>query len=158
MCNISNLNHYGNILGCQYCCNMINLLPNPHNAQPIACARRWDMGCIFMSSGLIYAQHNPDSKVYGANMGPNWVLLAPDGPHVGPMNLAIREVTALLHSIFYVQPYYNGIWLYDISWIVKHLSWFLKASWHFSEGEVWAQFGAGCHGNVCHSSHRIENQ
>ena len=31
----------------------------------------------------------PDSKVHGANMGPTWVLLAPDGPHVGPMNLAI---------------------------------------------------------------------
>ena len=26
-----------------------------------------------------------------ANMGPTWVLSAPDGPHVGPMNLAIRE-------------------------------------------------------------------
>ena len=24
-------------------------------------------------------------------MGPTWVLSAPDGPHVGPMNLAIRE-------------------------------------------------------------------
>ena len=23
-------------------------------------------------------------------MGPTWLLLAPDGPHVGPMNLAIR--------------------------------------------------------------------
>ena len=32
----------------------------------------------------------PDSKVPGANMGPTWVLSAPDGPHVGPMNLAIR--------------------------------------------------------------------
>ena len=31
----------------------------------------------------------PDSKVNGANMGPTWVLSAPDGPHVGPMNLAI---------------------------------------------------------------------
>ena len=30
-----------------------------------------------------------DNKVHGANMGPTWVLLAPDGPHVGPMNLAI---------------------------------------------------------------------
>ena len=27
-------------------------------------------------------------------MGPTWVLLAPDGPHVGPMNLAIREYLA----------------------------------------------------------------
>ena len=32
----------------------------------------------------------PDSKVHGANMGPTWVLSAPDGPHVGPMSLAIR--------------------------------------------------------------------
>ena len=32
----------------------------------------------------------PYSKVQGANMGPTWVLSAPDGPHVGPMNLAIR--------------------------------------------------------------------
>ena len=31
----------------------------------------------------------PDSKVLGTNMGPTWVLLAPDG---GPMNLAIRVV------------------------------------------------------------------
>ena len=33
---------------------------------------------------------DPDSKIHGANMGPTWVLSAPDGPHVGPMNLAIR--------------------------------------------------------------------
>ena len=24
-------------------------------------------------------------------MGPTWVLSAPDGPHIGPMNLAIKE-------------------------------------------------------------------
>ena len=35
--------------------------------------------------------HIPDSKVHGANMGPTWGLSAPDGPHVGPMNLAIRD-------------------------------------------------------------------
>ena len=34
---------------------------------------------------------NPDSKVHGVNMGPTWVLSAPDWPHVGPMNIAIRE-------------------------------------------------------------------
>ena len=33
----------------------------------------------------------PDNKVHGANMGPIWVLSAPDGPHVGPMNLAIGD-------------------------------------------------------------------
>ena len=39
-----------------------------------------------------YISNVPDSKVHGANMGPTWVLAAPDGPHVGPMNLAIRGI------------------------------------------------------------------
>ena len=30
-----------------------------------------------------------ETKVQGANMGPTWVLSAPDGPHVGPMNLVM---------------------------------------------------------------------
>ena len=34
-----------------------------------------------------------DSKVHEANMGTTWVLLAPDGPHVGPTNLAIRGLS-----------------------------------------------------------------
>ena len=33
----------------------------------------------------------PENKVHGANMGPTWVLSAPDGRHVGPMNFAIRD-------------------------------------------------------------------
>ena len=38
------------------------------------------------------SEHNtPDSKVHVANMGPTWVLPAPDGPHVGPMNIVIRD-------------------------------------------------------------------
>ena len=32
-----------------------------------------------------------DSKVHGTNMGPTWVLSVPDWPHVGSMNLAIRD-------------------------------------------------------------------
>ena len=32
----------------------------------------------------------PDSKVHAANMGPTWVLSTPGGPHVGPINLAIK--------------------------------------------------------------------
>ena len=32
----------------------------------------------------------PDGKVDVANMGHSWVLSAPGGPRVGPMNLAIR--------------------------------------------------------------------
>ena len=34
----------------------------------------------------------PDSMVHGAHMGPTWVLSALGGPHVGPMNLAIRDI------------------------------------------------------------------
>ena len=41
----------------------------------------------------------PDSKVHGANMGPTWVLLAPDGPHIGPMNLAIGVVVQICDDI-----------------------------------------------------------
>ena len=41
-------------------------------------------------SGTEYMLTDPESKVHGANMGPTWVLSAPDGPYVGPMNLAIR--------------------------------------------------------------------
>ena len=36
------------------------------------------------------AEKYPDSMVHEANLGPTWVLSAPDGPHVGRMNLAIR--------------------------------------------------------------------
>ena len=38
--------------------------------------------------------HYPDSKVQGANVGPTSVLSAPDGPHVGPMDLVIRVSTS----------------------------------------------------------------
>ena len=41
----------------------------------------------------------PDSKVHRANMGPTWVLSAPDGPHDGPMNLAIRVVIVMYRNI-----------------------------------------------------------
>ena len=38
---------------------------------------------------MMEKQSNPDIKVHGANMGPTWILSAPDGPRVGPMNFAI---------------------------------------------------------------------
>ena len=51
--------------------------------------------CIVDSQLLIMV---PDSKIHGANMGPIWVLLAPDGPHVGPMNLDIKGVSFISHK------------------------------------------------------------
>ena len=41
----------------------------------------------------------PDSKVDGTNMGPTWVLSAPDGSHVGPMHLAIRVGTYSVYTL-----------------------------------------------------------
>ena len=42
--------------------------------------------CRFVAVSMCF----PDSKVHGANMGPTWDLSAQDGPHVVPMNLAIK--------------------------------------------------------------------
>ena len=50
-------------------------------------------------SDILWYLAVPDSKVHGANMGPTWVLSAPDGPHVGPMNLAIWGVITGLQSL-----------------------------------------------------------
>ena len=48
------------------------------------------MAILYMSNCYRILDPFPDSKVHGANMGPTGVLSALDGPHVGPMNLAIR--------------------------------------------------------------------
>ena len=57
---------------------------------------------------MSHQRNNPHSKVHGANMGPTWVLSAPDGPHVGPMNLAIWQGFSW---IFAILPHcYNCLW------------------------------------------------
>ena len=48
-------------------------------------------------SNLIW--NTPDSKIHETNMGPTWILLAPGGPHVGPMNLSIWDCVALGTSV-----------------------------------------------------------
>ena len=40
----------------------------------------------------------PENKVYVANMGPTWVLSAPDWPHDGRMNFAIRYAVNIIYS------------------------------------------------------------
>ena len=61
--------------------NILALIINVHNLS---------------SAGHMHIQNSrlvitPDSKVHGAYMGPTWVLSAPDGPHVGPMNIGIMD-------------------------------------------------------------------
>ena len=46
----------------------------------------------------------PDSKVHGANMGPTWVLSASGGPHVVPMNLAIRACKGMVVNCSLIAP------------------------------------------------------
>ena len=64
----------------------------------------------------------PDNKVHGANMGPTWVLSAPDGPHVGPMNLAIRGMLPCSHC----WGYYPGTLSCSQVWATHLKFWHLK--------------------------------
>ena len=58
-----------------------------------------------------------DSKVHGANMRPTWIQLAPDGPHVCPMNLAIRVSSVTLNIVIMTCL----LQYIDISWSVSLL-------------------------------------
>ena len=60
---------------------------------------------------------NRDGKVHGANMEPTWVLSAPGGPHVGPMNLAIREaITWTLLTLFTDTYMHYSAWIDVLTW------------------------------------------
>ena len=52
---------------------------------------------------------NPDNKVHGANMGSTWVLSAPDGPHVGLMNLAIWIIQPIGMFISIASGHFNRL-------------------------------------------------
>ena len=70
----------------------------------------------------------PDNKVHGANMGPTWVLSAPDGPHIGSRNLAIRGHTGdifLRKSFFYASSEMKPLnlvyrWIKNGVWCNRH--------------------------------------
>ena len=55
---------------------------------------------MFQSFGKNYDSKTGSSiaaliaQVYGDNMGPTWGQQEPGGPHAGPMNLAIWELSA----------------------------------------------------------------
>ena len=99
---------------------------------------------------------DPDSKVHGANMGPTWVLLAPDGPHVGPMNLVISgrylpwllmsckqpvhqqpSVWLCLHGIFPLSPMINTnvIFIYIRGILIWQNTSHIFASWLANTGD-----------------------
>ena len=54
---------------------------------------------------------HPDSKVHGANMVPIWVLSAPGGAHVGPIDLAFRALYYLCNTQQYHTAHPHGyVW------------------------------------------------
>ena len=79
-----------------YCWNSYNIKGISEEINNAFCVL-WIENCVCLNCIQLYLTSTPstklvlpESKVHGANMGPTWVLSAPDGPHVGPMNLAIR--------------------------------------------------------------------
>ena len=62
-----------------------------------------DLQDVTQFCGTASFNRGPDSKVHGANMGPTWVLSAPDGPHIGPMNLVIRGQMEKMALHIYLQ-------------------------------------------------------
>ena len=72
---------------------------------------------------IYFPQIVPDSKVHGANMGPTWVLSAPDGPYVYTMNLADRGVIYSNEKLMK----YQG-WRYLYSGMMTHVSDWIKES------------------------------
>ena len=66
-------------------------MPHPFHSAVCLCSIVV-LGCLdIQQDRFTWCHFSPDSKLRGANMGPTWVLAAPDGPHVALMNLTIRE-------------------------------------------------------------------
>ena len=96
-----------------------------------------DKDHLFIRRGSHYKDTdgtNPDSKVHGDNMGPTWVLLAPDGPH---------------------KPCYQGTYVYDRNnYIGKNNIVILNQSMHIPilclqltrnlYSEIWGQLSKAC--------------
>ena len=72
----------------------------------------------------------PDSKFHGANMGPTWVLSAPEGPHVGPRNLAIRVTKQWQIIIMLFQDVVYFWWTHTINSLLTWCQQFvLQLTW-----------------------------
>ena len=85
---------------------------NDFNYLCVISVEEWyELSIHFMLTMLYLARNSPVSKVHGANMGPTWVLSAPDWPHVCPMNLAIRVVWySVVVKITHILPVRRGLY------------------------------------------------
>ena len=70
--------------------------------------------CNNLSIWCAVTVHTQHSKVHRANIGPTWVLSAPDGHHVGPVDLAIRGIFEIkqwpVHMMHWIANLLN-LWL-----------------------------------------------
>ena len=78
----------------------------------------------------------PDSKAHRANMGPIWGWQDPDGPHVGPMNIAIWVVLSHVwstrdKSCYLLSLYFTVNDREDIYWKSNHTADIGKVIWQF---------------------------
>ena len=78
-------------MACQFCSCLITIFDKRVTHRLSAYLSRIARGIWRVDDfiGLIDLSY-PYSKVHGANMEPTLALSAPDGPHLSPMNLAIR--------------------------------------------------------------------
>ena len=83
----------------------VNFSP-PFRDTPLAMGKSWHLDKI-LNRLLKY----PDSKIHGANMGLIWGRQDPGGPHVGPMNFAIRvgNVADNVRMIILVPYHYKSL-------------------------------------------------
>ena len=88
-----------------YTCNMFNVRTFCKNGTLIKVCRAL-INVLLIYLIKINSENVPESKVHGANMGPTWVLSALGGPHVGPMNLAIRGYISSENAIEFSQNFH----------------------------------------------------
>ena len=86
----------------------------------------------------ISAQHGttwnnpPNSDVHWANMGPIWGRQDPGGPHVGPMNIAIRVISPLVPYVcitaYSAPSHYLNQWRVIVNWTPRN-----TLHWNFNQ-------------------------
>ena len=83
------------------------------NVDQVMCRYMASLGQIEIITEINKTSIDPDSRIHGANMGPAWVLSAPDKPHVGPWTLLSGEFMA------WVGNYIHGDYMIGMGCTVK---------------------------------------
>ena len=92
-----------------------------------------------------------NSKVHGANMGPTWDMSAPDGPHVGPKNLAIWVTVSVQMHLTDTRSIFAAITVVILSSLVN----LFHSGYH--ENAFLLLFYGNDQSNNLHNSNKIYN-